>query len=106
MRLPGSWETPAQENRRFMVAIGAGLLLELGAVGLLLPVLHPSPPPALQPSVVKITIQAAPPAPRVDGKGCDVPLFLDNPHAYVADELLPQARDEVIGVAVAQLPQI
>ena len=60
MNSAGSWVAPAQENRRFMVAIGIGLLLELAALGLVLPAMR-QPPPALQQSVVKISVQQAPP---------------------------------------------
>ncbi|WP_155992672.1 energy transducer TonB [Acidocella facilis] len=60
--MSGEWGGEGHSNRRFLLAIGAGLLLEAGALGLLLPAMqHQQPPPAKQPAVVKVTIQAAPP---------------------------------------------
>ncbi|MDE1895976.1 MAG: energy transducer TonB [Rhodospirillales bacterium] len=50
-----------------MAALGIGLLLEVVALGVLLPSLaRHQPPPALQQSVIKISVQAAPkpPAPK------------------------------------------
>ncbi len=61
MNITGNWMEPAQENRRFMAALGIGLLIELSAVGLLLPSMTQQPPPAQQQSVVKITVQQPPP---------------------------------------------
>ena len=60
--MSGEWGGEGHSNRRFLLAIGVGLLLEAGALGLLLPAMqHQQPPPAKQPAVVKVTIQAAPP---------------------------------------------
>jgi len=59
-----TWLAPAQDGRRFMAAIGIGLLVELAALALLLPVMSRQPPPARQQSVVKISIQAPPQAPK------------------------------------------
>ncbi|MBB5373417.1 TonB family protein [Acidocella aromatica] len=59
-----TWLVPAQDGRRFMAAIGIGLLVELAALALLLPVMSQQQPPARQQSVVKISIQAPPQAPK------------------------------------------
>ncbi|MDR3717869.1 MAG: TonB family protein [Bryobacteraceae bacterium] len=59
-----TWLAPAQDGRRFMAAIGIGLLVELAALALLLPVMSQKQPPARQQSVVKISIQAPPQAPK------------------------------------------
>jgi TonB family protein len=58
------WLTPQQDGRRFLAAIGLGLIIELVALTLLLPALNQQKPPARQESVVKLSIQAAPPPPK------------------------------------------
>lgn len=57
----GEWGGEPHQNHRFLLALAAGLILEIVALALLLPTFQPKPPPARQPSVVKITIQAPPP---------------------------------------------
>lgn len=64
MSLAGSWDNPAHNKSRFMLAVGASLVLELVAIGMLLPAFQHEKPPALEQSVVKISIQAAPQAPK------------------------------------------
>lgn len=60
MNAPETWLATPQDGRRFMAAIGIGLLVELAALALVLPVLSQPQPPARQQAVVKISIQAAP----------------------------------------------
>jgi len=59
-----SWTKPEADGRRFAVALGVGLLLELGALGLLLPAMSHQETPALTPSPVKLSIIAPAPAPK------------------------------------------
>lgn len=62
--LVGGWADPGQDNRRFLTALGIGLLLEVAAVFLVLPALmQQEPPPAIQKSVIKISVQAPAPKP-------------------------------------------
>lgn len=56
------WQTA--DNRRFLAALGAGLLVELAALGLALPVLSHQHPPANRPAVVQLSIATPPPAPK------------------------------------------
>lgn len=62
MNMSDTWQKA--DNRRFLAALGAGLLVELAALGLMLPVLSHQTPPAHQPSVVKLSIATPPPAPK------------------------------------------
>ncbi len=64
MNAPETWLASPQDGRRFMAAIGIGLLVELAALALVLPVLSQQQPPARQQAVVKISIQAAPQPPK------------------------------------------
>lgn len=78
MNPAGAWAPSAQENRRFMAAIGISLLLEASVFGVFLPNLaRHQPPPALQQSVVKISVQQPPkpppPKPVVPPKPVPVP---------------------------------
>ncbi len=57
------WLKPEADGRRFAVAIGIGLLLELGALGLLLPSMTHEETPATTPAPVKLSIVAPAPAP-------------------------------------------
>ncbi|HTQ71254.1 MAG TPA: TonB family protein [Acidocella sp.] len=57
------WPKPAGDGRRFAAAIGAGLLLELGALGLLLPAMSHKETPATTPAPVKLSIVAPAPTP-------------------------------------------
>ena len=63
MNTPDMWLTQAPDNKRFALAIGAGLLLELAVLGLALPMFTHQPPPAQVPAPVKLTI-VAPPVPK------------------------------------------
>ncbi len=58
-----SWLTPDTGNLRFATAMGVGLLLELAALGLLLPIMAHKETPALTPAVVKLSV-ITPPAPK------------------------------------------
>jgi len=58
------WLNYENDGRRFAAAIGIGLIVELAALGGLLPVLAHPAPPARQPSVVKISMDQPPPAPK------------------------------------------
>lgn len=58
-----SWLTPDSGNRRFATAMGVGLLLELAALGVLLPVMAHKETPAPTPAVVKLSV-ITPPAPK------------------------------------------
>jgi periplasmic protein TonB len=58
------WIKPETDGRRFAAALGIGLLLELGAVGLLLPAMSHKETPAMTPSPVKLSIIAPAPAPK------------------------------------------
>ena len=60
-----SWLTDKSDARRFMLAFLAGLVLEAGALAILLPAMtHQSPPPAETQNIVKLSIGApSPPAP-------------------------------------------
>ncbi len=62
---PNAWLTNNSDGRRFAAAFLVGLLLEGGALALLLPVLtRQSPPPSDTQSIVKLSIIApSPPAP-------------------------------------------
>jgi protein TonB len=57
-----SWIDPDSGNRRFAIAMGVGLLLELAALGVLLPVMAHKETPVQTPSVVKLSV--IPPAPK------------------------------------------
>jgi len=59
------WLNGGSDSRRFAVAFAVGLLLEIGAMALLLPAMtHQRPPPAETQSVVKLSVIApSPPAP-------------------------------------------
>lgn len=63
MNKPQSWLNQAPDHKKFAAAIMAGLLLELAALALLLPLLAKPAPPAQVVAPVKITI-IAPPAPK------------------------------------------
>jgi protein TonB len=58
------WMNPQADGRRFAIALGAGLLLELGALGLLLPAMSHTESPATTPAPVKLSIIAPAPAPK------------------------------------------
>ena len=58
------WIKPEADGRRFAAALGIGLLLELGALGLLLPAMSHQETPATTPSPVKLSIIAPAPAPK------------------------------------------
>ncbi|HQT64837.1 MAG TPA: energy transducer TonB [Acidocella sp.] len=59
------WVSTETNNRRFLIAIGLGLLLEIGAVSSVLVFEHMQPPPSDKPTVIKLSITApAPPAPK------------------------------------------
>ena len=58
------WTKPETDRGRFAVAIGVGLLLELGALGLLLPTMSHKETPAATPAPVKLSIIAPAPAPQ------------------------------------------
>lgn len=58
------WLNPRPDNRRFAVAFGVGLLLEAGALLLLLPVLAHRQAPSDTPSVIKLSIVAPAPTPK------------------------------------------
>ena len=57
------WLNPDAGNKHFAISIALGLLLELAALGVLLPVMAHKEMPALTPSVVKLSIVAPPPKP-------------------------------------------
>jgi len=57
------WLKPPADGRRFAIAIGVSLLLELGAVGLLLPAMTHHETPADTPAPIKLSIVAPAPAP-------------------------------------------
>jgi protein TonB len=63
MNTPRTWLDQAPDHKNFAAAIMAGLLLELAALAVLLPILTKPPPPAQIAAPVKITI-IAPPAPK------------------------------------------
>ena len=63
MNTPQPWLDQAPDHKNFAAAAAAGLLLELAALALLLPMLATQPPPAQIAAPVKITI-IAPPAPK------------------------------------------
>jgi periplasmic protein TonB len=58
------WLNPPADGRRFAVAIGVSLLLELGAVGLLLPAMTHQEAPADIAAPIKLSIVAPAPAPK------------------------------------------
>jgi periplasmic protein TonB len=58
------WARPQTDGRRFAVALGIGLLLELGALGLLLPAISHEETPATTPAPVKLSIIAPAPTPK------------------------------------------
>jgi TonB family protein len=58
------WLNPAPDGRRFAIALGVGLLLELGAVGLLVTTMSHPEIPATAPTVVKLSIAAPAPTPK------------------------------------------
>ncbi len=58
-----SWMNPDSGNRSFATAMGVGLLLELAALGVLLPVMAHKETPALTPSVVKLSVVQPKPTP-------------------------------------------
>lgn len=58
-----SWLTQDPGNLRFAAAMGVGLLLELAALGLLVPIMAHKEMPALTPAVVKLSV-ITPPAPK------------------------------------------
>jgi protein TonB len=63
MRSDG-WMKPEADGRRFAVALGIGLLVELGGLGLLLPAMSHRESPATTPATVKLSIIAPAPAPK------------------------------------------
>ncbi len=64
MSTPDIWLDQGPDGRRFAAAIGIGLIVELSALALLMPVFTHQPPPAATPAPVKLTIQAPPPSPK------------------------------------------
>src|ERR1700722_9493467 len=58
------WLNPPADGRRFAMAIGVSLLLELGAVGLLLPAMTHREAPSDIASPIKLSIVAPAPAPK------------------------------------------
>jgi protein TonB len=64
MKTPEQWLNPAPDAGRFMLALGAGLLLELCALALMLPFFMKPPPPAQIQAPVRLVISEAPPAPK------------------------------------------
>lgn len=86
--MSSEWLNPPADGRRFMIALGAGLLLELSVVLLLLPVITHQPPPADKPSIIKLSIVAPAPAP----KPLAPPKPLPVPPKPVAPPPLPLAK--------------
>jgi periplasmic protein TonB len=58
------WLNPPADGRRFAIALGLGVLLELGVFALLLPVFAPPEQAADTPAVVKLSIVAPAPKPH------------------------------------------
>jgi periplasmic protein TonB len=67
------WLNPAPDGRRFALALGIGLLLELGTVGVFLPIMSHPVAPADTPSVVKLSIVAPAPKPPAPVKPTPTP---------------------------------
>ncbi len=68
------WLNPPADGRRFMIALGAGLLLEMAALLLLLPIVTHQAPPADKPSIIKLSIVVPAPAPKPPAPPKPVPV--------------------------------
>jgi periplasmic protein TonB len=64
MKTAETWADQPSDGKNFAVALAAGLGLELAALALLLPFMTKQAPPAQVQAPVKLTIAAAPPAPK------------------------------------------
>jgi protein TonB len=67
------WLNPPPDGRRFALALGAGLLLELAGLFIMLPAMSHHESPADTPSVVKLSIVAPAPKPPAPPKPTPVP---------------------------------